>query len=289
MDIVIPCSKRIRDLISNGVITVSVHIARDGHEVWARCTQPHPRLGLRTSTSYQLEEIEELLVKVPTKSVSFIETSDSSPHKESKRKSSIKVSPETILQRNDSGALKSFGKRPIVIPDGNTPKDLGFKDRNEALKFCGLRNLGVVVKNGVTNVLAAESLTPEDFNRPARELYARTCAITERVPASKFVSRIASSPSLTVKGSQSLADWWNMSEAPQKFILMTRSKLFPRNAKGEVHMSGSWLSKIHSLPCPFRDAETQMGQPEGGVSAEEEESYSSAEETSEMEGISLSY
>lgn len=60
-------SPRAVDLIRSGVITVDVHLARDGASVVGRCVQPHPRLKLRACDSFNdIEELVRLLGDVKT-------------------------------------------------------------------------------------------------------------------------------------------------------------------------------------------------------------------------------
>lgn len=237
MDITIQTSRRIKELVANGVITIGAHITREGNDIWARVVQPHPRLGIMTHTSYTLEEIEAKLEKYSLPSFTS------------------KVTP-THCPNNVKAADELYG----------------FKDSSDAASFAR-KNLREVKKGSIRNKLPLDSLVPTDFDMNGRDLFARTCLISEHITTSKIVARITTQRDrLTVARSSNLEEWWRNATYLQKIILLTRSKHLPKQADGQVRIHGYWLDKFESLPCPFRDAETQMGQEEEGFSAEEGDS-----------------
>jgi len=129
MDITIQVSRRIRELVSNGVITIGVHITRDGKDIWARSVLPHPRLGVGTSQSYTLEEIEERLAKVST--VPF-------------KKDEFPPHPNKIFVEAAEGMY-------------------GFKDIEDSIDYAR-KNLRQVRKGGAWNKLPLDSITPADLD-----------------------------------------------------------------------------------------------------------------------------
>jgi len=237
MDITIQTSPRIRELISNGVITVGVHITRDGNDVWARTVQPHPRLGVPSSTSYTLEEIEEKLKPVLTR-----------PSK----KDAMPTHPDKLIVQAAEGSL-------------------GFHDVEEAIAFAR-KNLREIVRNGVRNKLPLDSLVPSDFDRSRGELFARIAVVGANLTSAKLASRINSQRDLLfVKNAVTLEEWWDMAGATQKVMLLLRSKhLSWKDSKTAI--PNHWLDKLETMPFPFRKAETQVGQEEGRLSAEEGDS-----------------
>jgi len=274
MDYNIQVTRRVRELVASGVITIGVHITQDGIDTWARCVQPHPRLGIQTHTSYSLEEIEGLLTQVVTQSF---------------RPSSFGSLPN--YGEPSTGGVPATGIGGAIHYEGNlpVPKDLGFKGRSDALAHAS-KKLSVTRKaDGTVNQLPAGSLVPADFERSVRDLYARACAVAEKVTTAKLVSRIASLPTkLRVRGAETISEWWDLAIPEQRFMLLTRASHFSKGGV-PVRVHGTWLGKIQSTPCPFRDPETQVVQHEEGLSGEEEaQAYSSADELPrEISGVTL--
>lgn len=259
MEYKIPTTSRVRQLVDAGVITIGVHIAKDGIETFARCVQPHPRLGLSTHTSMTLEDAEELLAKVAT------------------------PAPKRWIEKSKTEDRQSPSS-------SNQSKFHGFKDISEATGFA-TRNLRMfLTEDGLKNFLPKDSLAPSDMDLRPKELFARACSVAESIGTPRLVSRIASRPEhLTVRGAHSLAEWWRRSDPLQRFVLLTRSKVFPNDGRGHVNVRGKWLDAMSELQCPFRNPETQVGQPEGGFSGEEEASSSADEQSSEREGVQINY
>jgi len=241
-----PISHRVKELLEGGVITIGVNITLDGHEMWARCVQPHPRLGLTTSHSYDLNEIEDHLSKVI-------------------------ISPIRVGK----------GKRDLVEIPSRIPREdfavPAFADRNSVLTAVKSRKLNFSMKGGVENKLPLDSLTPYDLNRTNdRDLLARAAFITDRLGTPKLISRIRAKESLQVKNALDLAEWWKLSTAQQKIQLLSRAKCFTSDGYGNITLERKWLTTIQKLPCPFGDAEAQVDKEEVEPSAEED--FSSADE-----------
>jgi hypothetical protein len=236
-DIKIPVTARVRELVEGGVITIGAHITSDGIETYARCTQPHPRLGITTHESMTLADAEERLAKVSTPASKF--------------KGKVAEREDTPLPLNAS--LHGFSS----VADA-------------ALKGKRLRKVGYF-KAGSKNFLPEDSLHPHDFTRSASDLYACACAIAEKLGTAKLTSRISSKPEVyRINSATSLREWWYASTPQQRFALLTRKQVYPHRKEGGVLVNGKWLDRLQELQCPFQDAEAQVGPPQGVASAEEE-------------------
>lgn len=261
MEFKIPVSSRINELVSSGVITIGVHITRDGQEVYARCTQPHPRLGINSYTAMTLDDAENLLAKVETRVKKAFEVRS-------------KIEPV------QAGSFRS------------TNEYFGYKSIGEASDYAR-RNLMFAEKDGLKNSLPKDSLSPLDFNRVPKHVFARACSVADVVGTHRLVSRINSDRvNLGQNGTATLKEWWEGATPTQRFVLLTRSKVFPKDRDGSTRIHKNWLDTLELLPCPFRDAEAQVGQPEEGPSAEEPEytSESSVDWPSRKgEGVSIRY
>jgi hypothetical protein len=253
MDFAIPASRRIADLVSSGVITIGAHITRDGINVWARCVEPHPRLGLRTHESYTLEEIESHLSKV-------------------------RADPPNIDKLN---VIQSRERKSVTLAA------LGFKDLSDAVRFAKTSGIEYIERGGVTNKLPLDSLTSDDLLRSKKEVFARIASIIDHLGTPKCVARITTQrDTLTVDGATTLEEWWGKSTPLQKLNLVMRSKHLLKRGGGANAIDMFWLHKLEDLPCPFRNAEAQVGQKEEGHSAEEEIN-SSADTPTSAEGVAL--
>jgi hypothetical protein len=230
-------SSRVKSLLESGVITIGAHITRDGIDCWARSVRPHPRAGVQTHTSYTLDEIEMLLKEVALP------------------KSPQEISPRAEPPYTGSQSLELL--------------NIGFRTLGEAESFHDAAKLNVTTRNGVRNQLPADSLTPSDFNRGAKVLFARAYAVAKKITNPKLVSHIASQrDKMMVNGSSDLFEWWSKATPVQKIKLLSKARHFPRSGE-ETLLARSWLTQIESLPPPFRSAEAQMGKSEEGPSAEE--------------------
>jgi hypothetical protein len=256
MDITIQTSRRIRELISNGVITVGVHITRDGNEIWARAVQPHPRLGITTHQSYTLDEIESSLAKVKTDLPARTDIFSPDLH------------PARVLARAGEGYY-------------------GFADVAAAISYAR-DHLRDIKRGSLRNKLPLDSLCKDDLEMKPKDLFARTALVGHHLTTAKLVARIASQrDKLSVKGASTLNEWWSDATAVQRLMLVMRSKHLPKQEDGLVRLHGHWLDKLSTMAFPFRDAEAAVGQEEDEVSAEEGDS-SADDLATETQGISLS-
>lgn len=269
MDYHIQVSERIQVLVSTGVITLGVHITRDGKDVWARVVQPHPRLGIPTHTSYTLEEIEEKLLKVSSLSSTGF------------------LPKESVVTQASPGKKMYIGPKVNAGDSQRRSKDLndfGFISISEAIGFAERKGLNKVDHSGISNLLPRDSLTPTDLERPLHELFARACTVASNLGTAKIVSRITSKPDvLRVNGAIDLSDWWAKASPTQRAVILTKAKVFPKQGE-QVILLKKWLDRLDKLPAPFRDAEAQVGKSEIEHSAE----YSSDESPTEaMEGVHI--
>jgi len=254
----VPVTARIRELVEGGVITIGVHIARDGIETYARCTQPHPRLGITCHESMTLEDAEKRLAKV---------SSGTSAYK----------GKGVLFEKADTSSIQTSHH--------------GFKSVHDASLAGKAPSATTYWNKGLKNFLPGDSLHPEDFNKSSKVLYSRACAVAEKLGSAKLVSRIATKPDVyRISGATSLHEWWYKATPQQRFALLTRRQCFPTREGGGVWVHGKWLSCLQQLQCPFQDAEAQVGQPQGAASAEEEYPSSSDDDLAEtLEGVSIEY
>jgi hypothetical protein len=257
----IEITPRIKDLVRSGVITIGVHITSDGTDVWVRTVQPHPRLDIKTYESMTLLEAETRLSKVSTHA-----------------SSGLSLRPVKKTAPPPSGEEGEFNF-------------LGFESVPDAVSF-GKQVKEYRTDGGVRNKLPLDSLTPHDLGSPVKTLYARACSVADRLGTAKIVSRIATKPdSLGVQGCRNLAEWWSGSTATQRLVILSHAKVFQRQAGG-IRIKNHWIDQLEQLPCPFRQAEAQVGQSEAGPSAETElscENSSSEAESYTTEGVLLEW
>jgi len=227
MEITVP--EKLRDAVSKGVITIDYHLTRDGIDSWVRFVQPHPRLGVATSTSFRLEDVDDYLDKINGHS----------------RQPSRELQEREVESRRGS---------PPASP---TVHEVPVKEIARQLSLRHLLNTYQI--NGLAQSKAMDSLHLLDLNLPIDMLGARIRLVlpTEE----RAVARIASDSRLHVESVASLQDWWVRSTAIQKWILLTkRSKSGETQRasfKGEHH-----VSRLNSFRCPFRDTDLKADQSE---------------------------
>jgi hypothetical protein len=236
----IPLSQRAIDLVNSGVITISVHISKDGNDVWGRCTQPHPRLGVKTTDSMKIEELVAALEKVQT----------------------------TRSYEKPAGASVPI---PFRGKEDLYPKKTFFSTIEEAIGFAKTQKLRQVERNGVKNLLSVNSLHVDDLVRTQTAIFARCCEVSANIGTAKLTSRIATNRVLlTVTGATDLTEWWEYSTSFQKFILLSE-----RKRSGAGGPDNGWsipqdlLAKLDHLPVPFREAGSQVVQHEEEDPAED--------------------
>jgi len=247
----IPLSNRVRDLISSGIITVGVNISQDGTDIWAYATKSLPRLGVKTNISMTLDEVENLFKK-------------------------------DILNRPLEARIAPGP--PQVIGEGSNA--LHFKNIDEAIAYSYSNRLDQVKKvgSGIVNFLAKDSLTQADIERSPKDLFARSCTVASYLGTPKLVSKISSQrDQFHIDGISNLGEWWTHSTAPQKLALLSKSKSLGRNPEGFVNVTVDVRRKVQEMPCPFREAGTQVHKEEGTPAQETLESDSSLNESLDEE------
>jgi hypothetical protein len=230
---------RVKDLVSSGVITVQVRYSKDGIESWAQAVQPHPRLGIRTTQSFELSDVEEAFKKVTT----------------TRPTNSI---PGSVV----TPPVREQGLRPI------------FSTIDEAILFSEKNKLKENKVGGLLNYLPIDSITPTDMDRDNTSLYARACAVANKIGTSRLVSRISTQPLLLrVEGATNLHEWWEGADVQKRLLILIKTKHFKHMSNGKPLLKSTWVEKLSSLPHPFREAEAQVDQPDEETSAEDSEGY----------------
>jgi hypothetical protein len=232
----IVCSKRIRELVAGGVIVLDAHVSRDGIELRCRATQAHKKLGILTSSSYTPEEMEALLTKVEANP---LPSPSASPVKKKSK----------VTFEKEPGGVSLTGKLTL--------DSMGYRSNAGAAVDSRNRRLDRHKSNGVENQLLADSLTAVDFRRPARDLFARVCAIAERIGEARIVSRIASDDFYEISSGEptDLSEWWNESNHFQKLRLLSSSK----GRKTIEKDGGINYGILNVLPVPFQAPGVRLG------------------------------
>jgi hypothetical protein len=213
---------RCLELLEAGVITIGVHATLDGTDVWARCTQPHPRLGVDTATSYTCEDIVDLLQKVAVNKV--------------KRNTNTDIRPKA-----------SF------VMDSKSPETLA-----EAKQYDRDHNVGSVMLNGVNNILPSDSLSMKDFINKPEAVQARAFLVAEKIGLAKMRSRIASDLRMQVPGARDLNDWWQKANNNQRLTLLSTSSKLGAKVRPTEYIS----AVLGGLRCPFLDSENTLAKEE---------------------------
>jgi len=238
---------RIFKFVLHGTITVRVDFTRNREMTGVRFIEPCVGLNIDNSVYYTIEAAESLLEKVE-RQLPLIKTALDVSDKIRRAQGLGPVEPAAIRGRS--------------------------------------AELTVVTRQGLKNRLPDNSLTPDDFEKSVPDLFARACAVAEKLGTSKIVSRITSQPEkLHVDGCSDLSEWWDKSLPSQKVMLLSQSKSFKKK-EGFVLVKNDWLGKISQVPCPFQDPKTQVDRPEAESVGEE---GNSSTEDSEEEGVSLDW
>lgn len=237
---------RIIELVKAGVISVHIGIYESGTEVYARVVQPHPRLDVFPHQSFDLEEIETLLVKVKTS-------------KEVIQKEKPKLSPTlttsglpkvtTQVRNNSTGVVVKHGEQHGEI----VPTEI---------------SLG-----GISNILPYDSLTWKEIAFLGdRDLSKRIESVARSIGSEKAWARVTTAQHGTLTQGQDLESWWSRANALQMFTLLSTSK-----KAGKKPANGDTI--LQRLPglagrCPFRAyphlEEGNEEEKEEGVSFEEQ-------------------
>jgi hypothetical protein len=240
MEFNIPITRRIKELVAGGVITIGAHITRDGQDVWARFTRSYYGLGIRTHISYTLNDAEELSKKI------------------------------SLMQQKFEGSVEL----PFSLKNSSLTAD--FKSVEDAIKYSESNNLNLIQVGSIRNMLPHDSLHPKDFTRGTNDLYARACSVASKITSPKLVSRINTQREiLGVSSASNLAEWWSHATPIQRLRLLARTKNFWKEGDDQ-RLTKTQHDAMESLQCPFQDAETQMGRQEEELSAKEEDEKSTS-------------
>jgi len=209
-------TSRARSLIEAGVVQVSIHLSRDGVEIWSRVTQPHPRLGIKTNQSFPVEDLVDMLEKVSIPERKKGATSD--------RVDSIVRDSQSSMSFQEALSLNKGGK-------------LG-KYKTAA---------------GPEIHLSLGSLTYPDLEKSGRELEARAVLVSHKIGLAKLTAR-AAQPNLYIEGCDTLLQWWRASLPEQKWALLTDAKHVLTGCK--TGSADTLIeAKIGGLRYPFRATE----------------------------------
>lgn len=214
-------SARSVELIVSGEMSVSFHLTSTGVDSWARSLKPHPRLGVATHTSFEVDQLTDLLRKVVT---------------------------------DKGGVQLPIRKEKVKVP---IEKD----SMNPSQVIHEVERLGLGThKNptGVTTQLPKGSLTYIDLIRGGRDLSLRAQAVAIAITHQKAVARITTGITLGVTGARDLHEWWAKSSASQKWTLLTKGKAAgsPPKTCGSDGLNERFRTTLQDLKCPFRDPES---------------------------------
>jgi len=238
-----------------GVITVDFHVTADGIDSWARCTQPHPRLGITTSQSMTFDEVPILLSKVRVQSDKVPTTPPRSP----------------LSQRAPQGRLP--------VPS----------TRSEAIDLIRSNHLDKWNRGGVQNQLPVDSLHISDLALDDFSLGVRLAYVATGQDSAKLVHRITSDTSLRVPQATNLKEWWQKASGDQIWRLLTVNRKSGWALESTIFKKRKVpYERLCRFRCPFLNPSTPMD------IEEVEEDFSTlslsrfrSEEESEGEGVSF--
>lgn len=184
-------SKDAQYLVRNGIIHVDFHITCDGMEVYARCCNPHPRLGISSNESFEVEELASRLGKLV---------------------------PEANKKASPVQAESSRG-RPV---ERDTAEIRCLADAQSLAKREDLRS--IKTESGIDNIQPADSLNRHDLLSNTNRLQARAFLVADKIGHARLVSKIQASQYLKVRGVGGLNGWWAGSSPQQKWTLLTNHK-----------------------------------------------------------------
>jgi len=226
-------NQKVSELVSRHIVVVTAVVTGSGIDIWARVTQPHPRLGILPNESFGLDsDIMDLLHDKVVKA-----------HK-----------------KIDLPGAKPVGSKKVKWVEN--------LDRAELADIYTKRNLGTVVHdNGVKNLVTSRSLTEQDSSLSDDDFALRCMYIADQVGNQTMKARISPSPSLRIRGVSTLAEWWARADGEQRFTILTSSKKF-----GNIHSGAAQKVKdlLIRTPCPFRNSEGNLGEEETPTSSQEE-------------------
>jgi hypothetical protein len=223
---------RIAELLQAGIINISTSWYASGSETYARCSQNHPKLGIRAHESFKLDEIQVLLEKVR------VPTLYSAP---------MDVGPAS------AGSTPVKRGQAITVSVANVPE-------------IGNVPTGVVV-NGVHNTLPKSSISYKDLVYLSDDqLTRRIQSVGKEMGPDKAVSRISSDSFLSATTEPTLFKWWNSANVEQRLSLVSNSKFLGKLPPGQNRED--LLARLTTGRYPFRNTDRKM---EEVYESEEEE------------------
>jgi len=208
-----------------GVITVDFHVTADGIDSWARCTQPHPRLGVTTSQSMTFDEVPILLSKVKVPSDKVPTTPPRSP----------------LSQRAPQGRLP--------VPS----------TRSEARDLVRSNRLDQWNRGGIKNQLPVDSLHISDLALDDFRLGVRLAYVATGLDSARLVHRITSDVSLRVPGATDLKQWWRSASSDQIWKLLTVNRKSGMALEGAIFgKKRAPFERLCRFRCPFLEPSTPM-------------------------------
>jgi len=227
-------SEEALSLLDAGIINIGVHYAKDGFEIFARCSLPHPRLAITSYQSYDVEELVQLLRKA-AKTV---------PHRQ-----------KGATAREESGeSSKALAHTKV-------------HDLAAAREHARNRSLDTVNLMGVSNSMPKASLNALDFNRDDDDLQARAFLVADAIGEPKLVAKIATDSSLKVRGAGGLYPWWAGASSLQKWKLLTNAK---KAQSSHRKVTETDLHRLNLLSAPFQEPEEGVFRCSSSSSGEEE-------------------
>lgn len=239
MDPKISFGAELDGLVARGVLTASVHVSRDGIDCWFRPTQSHPRLGVRTNESLSADDATRIFG--------------------SRSKFAGNTSEKTVWaprQKSLGSELLPMPFRPTA-PSPEPNPDIVVTTFSQALQRSKLKNLSVVIRNGVGNLLPKDSLSWWDLGREDFDDFAaRAFLVAKQIGEAKAAAKISSqATTMRVVGAGDLHEWWFKATSDQKWNLLSSAK-----KRGETPNScteglkTSYTRRFEVLPCPFRNS-----------------------------------
>jgi hypothetical protein len=242
MSVEISFGAELDGLIARGVLTASVHVSSDGNDCWFRPTQSHPRLGVRTNESLTADDAVRLFGS------------------RSKFAGSNEKTVWAPRQKSLGAEILPMPFRPKV-PSPEPNPDVVVTTMRQALQRSQLKNLSVVIRNGISNQLPKDSLSWWDLGREDYDDFsARAFLVAKQVGEAKAVSRIASQPlTMKVVGASDLHEWWFKSSSEQKWNLLSSQAKRGETPKSCLEgLKSSYDRRFQLLPCPFRNSPLNM-------------------------------
>jgi len=218
--------QKINLFLSQGYVTVDIHLTQTGKQCWVRFTQPHPRLGFNTHTSYSFEEFLAL---------DGIEK--------------LKIPEKKILNSPQHQTSLGEGKMASGLPVPPIGVAADYKKYQSWTRTSG------VVNAMPMNSLHVHDLTLSDFG-----LGCRLSTVAQQKPSTYYVSRIASNSFLRVDGASDLDEWWAKSTHTQKWELLSlKAKRGESEAKSMFNTHGIPVHRLSSFRNPFLETHVKMG------------------------------